>query len=245
MLNKKGYAVFNKLDLIEICKTKGIKVTADQQYKFQQFFKYLLEKNKEFNLTAIVDPKEIALKHLVDSLMITKLVDLKLNSNLLDIGAGAGFPSVPIAIVRSDLKILQIDSLNKRIVFLKDISKMLNLVNVESIHGRAENLSKLLQFREQFNFVVARAVAPLNRLVELCLPFVKKEGLFIAFKGRNFQNEIDDSKNAISKLGGYITKIEKFKLDDSVGRVLILIKKISQTPTIYPRNYAKITKNPL
>lgn len=231
----------NLKNLIELCSEHDVKLTKKQAEKLEFFCNFLLKKNTEFNLTAIVDLKEIVVKHFVDSLKLEKLVKLNLGTNLLDIGAGAGFPSVPLAIVRSDLKIMQLDCLKKRVNFLKQVADLLNL-NVSVFHGRAEELGRKLSFREQFQFVTARAVANLNRLLEYALPFVVVGGFFIALKGRNYDQELNNSKQAIAKLGGKLEKVEEYSLGCDVKRCLILIKKISQTPTQYPRINSKILK---
>ncbi len=226
------------------CLKYNIELTSDQINCLDEFSQILIEWNEKFNLTAITEPDQIVYKHLIDSLLVLKTIDLEKNSSLADIGTGAGFPSTPIAIVRKDINVTQIDSLRKRVGFLQRVSDHFNL-NIRTVHGRAEELGRKNEYREQFEYVTARAVAPLNKLAEYCLPLVKIDGFFIAMKGLEYNSEIEDAKKAISILGGKIEEIKNFKLPDSSTRTIILIKKISHTPTKYPRNSGKISKNPI
>lgn len=226
------------------CLKYDIKLTNDQIDCLDTFADILVEWNEKFNLTAITVPDQIVYKHLIDSLLVLKSIDLKENSSLADIGTGAGFPSTPISIVRRDIGVTQIDSLRKRVGFLQHISDCFDL-NIRAVHGRAEELGRKDEYREQFEYVTARAVAPLQKLVEYCLPLVKIGGFFIAMKGLEYEIEIDNSKNAIEVLGGKMENIKSFKLPDSSARNIILIKKISHTPTKYPRNSGKISKKPI
>lgn len=230
--------------LIKKCREYDIDLSKDKAELMDRFAEMLVDWNRKINLTAIINSKGIVDKHLVDSLLVLKALDINKNANLLDIGAGAGFPSTPIAIARNDLKVTQIDSLNKRVVFLKEVAKMLNL-DIVAIHARAEEYIKKHGQRQHFDFVVARAVAKLRCLVEYCLPFVKKDGFFIAMKGPDFEDELEKANAAIKILGGSVEKIVPFILPDESKRNIILIKKISHTPTIYPRSFAKISKSPL
>ena len=230
--------------LSQECLKYNIELTSDQINCLDEFSQLLIEWNEKFNLTAITEPDQIVYKHLIDSLLVLKSIDLEKNFSLADIGTGAGFPSTPIAIVRKDINVTQIDSLRKRVGFLQHVSDRFNL-NIKTVHGRAEELGRKNEYREQFEYVTARAVAPLNKLAEYCLPLVKIDGFFIAMKGLEYKTEIEDSKKAISILGGKIEEIKSFKLPDSSTRSIILIKKISQTPTKYPRNSGKISKNPI
>lgn len=230
--------------LIKKCKEYDIDLSRDKAEFMDRFAEMLVDWNRKINLTAIIEPKEIVDKHLVDSLLVLNALDINKNANLLDIGAGAGFPSTPIAIARNDLKVTQIDSLNKRVSFLKEVANMLNL-DITAIHARAEEYIKKHGQRQHFDFVVARAVAKLRCLVEYCLPFVKKDGFFIAMKGPDFEDELEKANSAIKILGGSVEKIVSFILPDESKRNIILIKKISHTPTIYPRSFAKISKSPL
>ena len=199
--------------LSQECLKYDIELTNDQINYLDDFSEILIEWNEKFNLTAITEPDQIVYKHLIDSLLVLKSIDLKENSSLADIGTGAGFPSTPISIVRKDINVTQIDSLRKRVGFLQHVSDHFNL-NIKAIHGRAEELGRKNEYREQFEYVTARAVAPLNKLAEYCLPLVKIDGFFIAMKGLEYKTEIEDSKKAISILGGKIEEIKSFKLPD-------------------------------
>ena len=218
---------------------------SDKQYdKLYKYAEMLIEWNKMVNLTAILSPEDISQKHFLDSVLPFYLFDVKKGTKIIDVGTGAGFPSCPLKIFRDDIKVTLLDSLNKRINFLKTLSVELDL-NAECIHGRAEELAHKENYREQFDMATARAVASLPMLCEYCLPFVKKGGYFIALKGGNSDDEIGASKSAIKELGGKIDKIIDYSLPNGDKRVLIAIKKISQTASKYPRNKGQITKKPL
>ena len=203
----------------------------------------LLEWNEKINLTAIKDENEIFVKHFEDSLTILNAVDIKPNSTLIDVGTGAGFPGMVLKIARPDLNVTLLDGHKKRFLFLEDLQSKLNL-NCENLHLRAEEAAKKEHLRESFNIATARAVAKLNVLSELCLPFVKKGGFFIAMKGPDLE-ELETSANALKILGGKIEQIKSVKLSNGDERNLVIIKKISQTPAKYPRVSAKISKQPL
>lgn len=236
--------MIDKKLLGEECLKYDIELTNEQIDCLDKFSNMLVEWNEKFNLTAIIEPDQIVYKHLIDSLLVLKAIDLKDGSSLADVGTGAGFPSTPISIARKDINITQIDSLRKRVGFLLHVSDYFDL-GIKAVHGRAEELGQKVEYREQFDYVTARAVAPLQKLSEYCLPLVKIDGLFIAMKGLECEAEIEDSKKAISVLGGKIENIKSFKLPDSSTRTIILIKKISHTPTKYPRNSGKIAKKPI
>ena len=184
---------------------------------------------------------EILRKHFIDSILLTKYVDIPLNSTLIDVGTGAGFPSVPIKIYRPDIKITLLDSLNKRIDYLKQLCDKIE-IDAEFIHGRAEDFSKKEEYREKFDFSCARAVANMALLSELCIPFVKRNGCFVAMKGPN--EDISLGANAVMVLGGSIEKEIEYKLFDE-ERKIVLVRKISQTPSKYPRNSSQIKKKTL
>lgn len=218
---------------------------SDKQYdKLYKYAEMLIEWSKMVNLTAILSPEDISQKHFLDSVLPFYLFNVKKDAKIIDVGTGAGFPSCPLKIFRDDIKVTLLDSLNKRINFLKTLSDELDL-NAECIHGRAEELAHKENYREQFDIATARAVASLPMLCEYCLPFVKKGGYFIALKGGNSDDEIGASKSAIKELGGKIDKIIDYSLPNGDKRVLIAIKKISQTASKYPRNKGQITKKPL
>ena len=230
--------------LKKICFKYDIDLNDEQLEKLDEFAEILLQYNKKFNLTAITNPNEIVYKHFVDSFLVFRAIDLKFNSSLMDVGAGAGFPSTPIAIVRRDLFATQLDGLKKRVLFLQKINSHFDL-NSQSIHGRAEEFAKKIEYREKFDYVTARAVASMDKLAEYCLPFAKIGGFFIAMKGPEYAPELEQATKAIKVLGGKIEKIQTFKLENSSTRTIILVKKISQTPAKYPRTSAKISKNPI
>lgn len=221
----------------------GINLDKEQLLKFLLYKEKLVEKNKEINLTAITEDKEIIIKHFIDSLTINKYVAS--NSNLIDVGTGAGFPGVPLKIVRDDVKITLLDSLNKRLKFLNDLINDLKLENITTIHGRAEDVAHNAEYREKFDFVTARAVANLTTLSELCLPFLKVGGKFICMKGNSVE-EIDEAKKAIKILGGEILQIDTFVLPETdMERNIIIIQKNFSTPLKYPRKAGTPAKEPI
>lgn len=216
----------------------GITITEEKYNKFVTFYEILIEWNKNINLTAITNFEDVFMKHFFDSLCLVKGVKLS-NQTLLDVGSGAGFPSIPLKIIFEDLDITIIDSLNKRIKFLEELSKSLD-IKVRLIHGRVEEH----KFKNHYDIVTARAVSKLPILTELCLPFVKVGGIFIALKGPKFKEEYEDSKNAISTLGGKLSKTIVYEIDNQ-SRTLIVINKVQKTKKQYPRIYGKIKSKPL
>ena len=219
----------------------GLTLSREQYEKLSIYAEFLVEYNEKVNLTAITEPMEILRKHFIDSILLTKYVDIPLNSTLIDVGTGAGFPSVPIKIYRPDIKITLLDSLNKRIDYLKQLCDKIE-IDAEFIHGRAEDFSKNEEYREKFDFSCARAVANMALLSELCIPFVKRNGCFVAMKGPN--EDISLGANAVMVLGGSIEKEIEYKLFDE-ERKIVLVRKISQTPSKYPRNSSQIKKKTL
>lgn len=205
----------------------------------------LLEWNEKINLTAITDKNEIIIKHFADSLSILSIMQIE-NQNVIDIGSGAGFPGVPLKILCPDINLTLIDSLAKRIKFLQTVKNNLGLKNLNCIHARAEEFVKTNDNRENYDLCVSRAVANLSVLCEICLPFVKIGGYFVAYKGLEIENEIETAKSAIDKLGASISDIKKITLPYSnITHSLIFVRKLSHTPLKYPRVYAKISKRPL
>ena len=198
-----------------------------------KFYKFVIEKNKVMNLTNIVNEKEFILKNILDSVLPEKYI--KQNSSLIDVGAGAGFPSVPLKILRPDLNITMLDSLNKRVVFLNEVISVLNLKNIQAVHSRAEDYAK--NQRESYDVCVSRAVARLNTLLEYCLPFVKVGGIFIAYKSLKADEEIIESEKALDILGGNIENKQNVIIDEINSiRENIIIRKKNTTPKKYPRN---------
>lgn len=225
--------------LEKIIKYSKITPNIEMINNFNQFFQLLIEGNKICNLTAITEEDEVIEKHFFDS--IYPNFAFKENAKVIDIGAGAGFPSIPLKIVRPDLNFTLLDSLNKRINFLNGVINELNLKNIQTIHGRAEDFARKAEFREQFDIATARAVANLKVLAEYCLPFVKVGGLFIALKSSSCENEIAEAKEIIKILGGRIKEVIDYKINDN-ERKLVIIEKVVETPAKYPRNPNQIKK---
>ena len=203
----------------------------------------LVEKNKVMNLTAITEPADIATLHFLDSVAMLTLADLK-GKKMADVGTGAGFPGMPLRIVEPSIRLTLLDSLNKRIDFLKEVCNDLGLTDVNCIHGRAEEFA--VGHRETYDIVTSRAVANLQMLSELCLPLVKVGGYFLSMKSVDSEQEVNDAKNAIKTLGGKIEKVVDYTIPGTdIQHRLIFVKKIQETPKKYPRAFAKIKKNPL
>lgn len=233
----------NQEEFIQALKEKNIILTNKQIEQFERYYELLIEWNEKINLTAITNKEEVYLKHFYDSLTIAFNFQMT-NQTLCDIGAGAGFPSIPLKIVFPQLKITIIDSLTKRITFLKYLVKELGLDQIEAISVRAEEYA--LSHREMYDIVTARAVARLNILDELCLPLVKMGGYFITLKGLKANEELIEAKKGIETLGGKVINKEFFTLNDSNDhRCNIYIIKEKETPKKYPRAFGKMKKNPL
>lgn len=217
--------------------------------KYDQFMKYkelIKEWNEKVNLTAIKEDEEIVKKHFIDSMKVFKFQQLKNAKNIIDIGTGGGFPGIPMKIIKPDINIVLLDSLNKRINFLNEVIKEIQLDNIKTIHGRAEDFAQDTKYREKFDVAVSRAVANLTVLSEFCIPYVKVGGYFVAMKGPAVEEEIKQSKNAIRMLGGRVEHIEKVQIEDSdFNHNLVIIKKIAKTPKVYPRKAGMVSKNPL
>ena len=236
----------DKLLIIKKLENEGITITLEQCDKLYRFYEMVTEKNKVMNLTAITDYEEFVIKHFVDRLMITKVMDMTGTMTVLDIGTGAGFPGVPIKIVYPETKVLLLDSLNKRLNFLNEVIEELDLKDIATIHSRAEELQAKGEYRENFDLCVSRAVSALPTLSEYCLPYVKLGGKFIAYKATGADEEIEASKTAIRVLGGEIKETTHFTIKDTdYIRVLISIEKVKNTPKKYPRSGGKPSKNPL
>ena len=221
-----------------------INFSVEQLEKFYRYMELLIEWNEKMNLTAIIEPNEIILKHFVDSLTIIKY--LKNAKTLVDVGTGAGFPGIPVAIMMPNLEITLVDSLNKRLIFLEEVIKELKLTNVKLVHSRAEEFGQNKMYREKFDIATSRAVANLSTLSEYLIPLVKINGNIISMKAAQAEEEIEQAKNAIKELGGKINKIEEFNLPQSdIGRTIILISKEKQTPNKYPRKAGTPNKEPI
>jgi len=219
------------------------------EIKYEQFMKYkdlIKEWNEKVNLTAIKEDEEIVKKHFIDSMKVFKFDQLKNAKNIIDIGTGGGFPGIPMKIIKPEINIVLLDSLNKRIKFLNEVIKSLQLEKIKAIHGRAEDFAQEIQYREKFDVAVSRAVANLTVLSEYCIPYVKVGGYFVAMKGPAVEEEIKQSKNAIRLLGGRIEHIEKVQIEDSdLNHNLVIISKIATTNKKYPRKAGMVAKSPL
>lgn len=216
----------------EIFNKYEIKFTENMIEQLNTYYEYVIEENKKYNLTAITDREEFAYKHILDCSLAIKY--LPQNASVLDVGAGAGFPSIIIKILRPDINIVMLDSLNKRVNFLNSVVDILKLDSAKAVHSRAEDYAK--EKRESFDIVIARAVANMQTLSEYCLPFVKLGGKFIAMKGSSFSEELALSEFAIKELGGKVKCINEYNLDEIEGvRAIIEVDKVSKTPSRYPR----------
>lgn len=232
----------NKEEFIVALKDLNINITDKMLNRLDAYYKMLIDYNKHTNLTRITEENEVYLKHFYDSLTLVKAIDLD-NQILLDIGTGAGFPGIVLKIVFPNLKVTLVDSLNKRITFLKSVIEKLNLKGVEAIHARAEEY--ILDKRESFDIVTSRAVANLNTLSELCIPFMKVSGNFVAMKA-DAKDELKSAEKAIKTLGGVIKNTIIFSLPYNAGtRTLIKIEKLVKTSVKYPRKFSEIKKKPL
>lgn len=223
-----------------------IKLSQEKLNKFLIYYEMLIDRNKVMNLTSITQFEEVVEKHFLDSLSIVRIVDLKQKKKILDLGTGAGFPGIPIKIAFPELEIVLMDSLNKRVLFLEDVISELGLSNITAVHGRAEEMARKPEYREQFDLCVSRAVANLSSLSEYCIPFVKKNGLFISYKAGEIDDEVHMAKKAVQQLGGEIQQVEKFMLTGTdVSRSFVIIQKINQTQKLYPRKAGMPTKKPI
>ncbi len=236
--------LYNPSLLLEDAAKLGISVTDEMLTRFEKLAFLLVEQNKTMNLTAITDPDGIAVKHFADSISALSAADFPQGAKVLDVGTGAGFPSIPLLIARPDLDMTMIDSTAKKLKYVASAVESLGL-NAEVLHTRAEEAGQNKEYREKYDIVCSRAVAALNVLCEYCLPFVKVGGVFLAMKGAKAQEEIADAKSAIKTLGGKIVAEKSFTLSDGGERTIVVIKKISQVPPKYPRVSAQIAKKPL
>ena len=223
----------------------GITLTDKQKQQFDKFYELLVEWNKVMNLTGITEYEEVNEKHFVDSLSIVKAIDIEKIKTVIDIGTGAGFPGIPLKIAFPHLKVVLLDSLNKRINFLNVVIAELGLTDIKTIHGRAEDYAKQTEYREKFDLCVSRAVANLSTLSEYCLPYVSVNGLFVPYKSGEIDEEMGNSKNAVKILGGKIENVVRFQLPGTeIGRSFVKVKKIANTNKKYPRKAGLPTKEP-
>ncbi len=230
----------NQLNQFDIC------LNEEQKMQFQKYFELLIEWNKVMNLTAITEREEVNEKHFVDSLAIAKDLDMNNVKQVIDIGTGAGFPGIPLKIAFPHLEIALLDSLQKRVKFLDEVISKLQLKKIWVFHGRAEDYARKEEHREKYDLCVSRAVANLASLSEYCIPYVKVDGKFVAYKSGMIDEEVEKSLRAIQILGGKVEKIEKFELPDSdIGRAFVYIKKVKNTSKKYPRKAGIPAKDPL
>ncbi len=232
-------------DLVKkACADIGINLSDSQAEKFEKYYKLLIEWNEKINLTRIVEPEEVAVKHFADSLALTKYFDIPENASLIDVGTGAGFPGIPLKIFREDIKLTLLDSLNKRLNFLDTVAEEIG-IDVNTVHSRAEDAGKDVAQRESYDIAISRAVARLNTLCEYCIPLVKVGGSFIAMKAADYKEELKEAENAVEMLGGEVVSVNEFNLEGAGERALIVINKKENTPDKYPRAGKKIKNKPL
>lgn len=228
----------------------SITLSGEQKQQFLTYYEYLVEKNKVMNLTAITEYEEVITKHFLDSLAVVKTSCFKpeklVGKRLIDIGTGAGFPGIPLKIAFPELEILLLDSLNKRINFLNEVTEMLGLTKINTVHGRAEDYAKQKGYRESFDFCVSRAVANLSTLSEYCIPFVKQGRCFISYKSGSVDQELIQAEKAVKILGGQREEVVRFSLADTdMDRSFVVIRKAKPTPKKYPRKAGLPSKEPL
>ena len=223
----------------------SIELTDEMLEKFQIYFDFLLETNKSLNLTAITEMKDVVLKHFVDSISIVSYFDLK-GKKVIDVGTGAGFPGIPLAILNPDTEFVLADSLKKRLHFIDQVTEKCDLKNVTTVHGRAEDLGQDTMYRERFDYCVSRAVASLPVLLELCIPFVKQNGYFISYKSETLQQELGQAKHAMQKLNRSLYQEYSYTLPETdYYRVLAAFSKNGPLKKKYPRQAGKPKRNPL
>ena len=231
--------------ILSAVKNFKIELSDEQLNQLESYYKLLVSWNERMNLTAITEPKDVAIKHFADSLSVLSFVDVPNGASVIDVGTGAGFPGLVLKIARPDIKLTLLDSLKKRLTFLEDVLNNLGL-DAQLIHSRAEEGGQSIDLRECYDFAVSRAVANLSVLTEYTLPFVKKGGCFIAYKSSDIQDELASSGNAVKVLGGKLEECPTLMLPDSdIGRSFVIIRKTSRTPKTYPRKAGTIKKEPL
>ena len=245
----------NNIDFAEslksVCSKMNIEVSGYQLERFSMFYELLLEYNKRYNLTAITEEQDVIYKHFADSLSIimfnhNEIIKELNDRNVIDVGTGAGFPGIPLKIVNPDMKLTFLDSVNKKLDFVREVCRQLEFKDISVIHGRAEDFGKDREYREKYDICLSRAVAALPVLSELCIPFVKPGGIFVSYKGSDIEQEIKKSENAVKILGGSLSEIKTFNIPDTdIKRALIMIIKEKHTPMQYPRKAGISVKHPL
>ena len=237
---------YNLSTLENGCKELGIELSQKQKDQFIKFYEFLVEKNKVMNLTGITEFEEVLTKHFLDSLSCVKAIDMTKVKTIMDIGTGAGFPGVPLKIAFPHLEACLLDSLKKRVNFLEESFTLLGLEGIKAIHGRAEEYAKNKEYREKYDLCVSRAVSNLATLSEYCLPYVKKDGVFLPYKSGEIDEEVVQAKKAVTILGGTLREVIKFQLPGSeIGRSFVKIEKVKPTAKRYPRKAGLPAKEPL
>ncbi|MCI5892503.1 MAG: 16S rRNA (guanine(527)-N(7))-methyltransferase RsmG [Clostridiales bacterium] len=225
-------------------KKLNIEITDIQTEQFEKYSDLLKEWNEKINLTAITDDDGISIKHFLDCILLLKYIDIPENASVADIGTGAGFPGLPVKIMRSDVSLCLVDSLNKRINFLNEVKTQLGLDDVQCIHSRAEELARKREYREKFDFVLSRAVANMTVLCEYCLPFLRIGGTFVALKSSEIKEETEEALSMIGNLGGKVKEIISAPLPESdITRSLVVIEKVRETPKSFPRSSKRIKQS--
>lgn len=237
---------YNTSILFDGCKEIGITITHQMIDQFIQFYELLAEKNKVMNLTAVIQWDEVQVRHYLDSLLLSGVMDLSGIHTVLDLGTGAGFPGIPLKIVFPHLDMTLADSLQKRVFFLEEVIEKLGLTGIRTVHSRAEDLGRRQEFREGYDLVVSRAVANLSSLSEYCIPFVRTGGSFVSYKASDIEDEVRTADSAVRKLGGEKPVITSLPLPMSkMTRSFVIIKKKKQTPSCYPRKAGVPSRKPL
>ena len=230
----------------EAAKDVDIELSNEQYDKFIKYMRLVQEWNEKINLTAITEDEEFIKKHFIDCIKIFKSEEIKKAKSVIDVGTGAGFPGIPIAILDESKDVCLLDSLNKRINFLNTVSSELGLKNIRTIHARAEDGARMAELRGKFDVAVSRAVANMSVLSEFCIPYVKISGNFIALKGPAIEEELKESKNAITKLGGELKKIIEVNIEGTdLRHNIVIVDKVRECPNQYPRKAGIVTKKPL
>lgn len=228
------------------CQALDLPLSERQEEQFMRYYELLAEWNKVMNLTGITEFDEVMQKHFLDSLSIVKEIQEKKEMRILDIGTGAGFPGIPLKIMFPEWEIVLLDSLNKRIKFLDEVISQLNLENIRTIHGRAEDFARKEDMRESFDLVVSRAVANLSSLSEYCIPYVRENGMFVSYKASNVEQELEEAKKAIHVLGGSLKTVREFQIPGTdIDRTFVVIQKVKKTPGKYPRKAGLPSKEPI
>ncbi|MBL4938404.1 16S rRNA (guanine(527)-N(7))-methyltransferase RsmG [Clostridium sp. YIM B02515] len=232
--------------LNKACANEGLEFDEDKYNKLMQYKDLVIEWNEKINLTAITEEEEFIKKHFIDSIKVFRSSELKNSKKIIDIGTGAGFPGIPIKIINPDIEVVLLDSLNKRVNFLNEVINKLQLKGVTAIHGRAEDFAREKKYREAFDTAVSRAVANMAVLSELCIPYVKVNGHFIALKGPAVDEEIKEGLKAVTTLGGVVEKVIEVEVENTdLNHNLVVVKKVKETPKVYPRKAGTASKKPI